>query len=153
MPEIFVTAEGLAKLEAELRFLTTTRRAEIAEEIKVARGFGDLSENAEYASAKDTQGLLETRILQLEDKLRSATVVKRASVLQQVQVGATVTVSAEDGQQRSYTIVGTGEGAPAERRISYDAPIGRALMGAQVGDTVIVHAPNGERRWRVEQLS
>src|SRR3712207_616353 len=129
--ETILTPEGLEKLQAELDDLTTTKRREVAERIKDAREYGDISENSEYDDAKNEQAMLESRIAAIEEKLRSATVISADDLsTDQVQVGSYVHVKDSDsGKSVQYTIVGSAEADPAERKLSNESPVGRALIG------------------------
>ena len=141
------------ELEAELLYSKTTRADEIAELIKEARGFGDLSENSEYDEAKNEQGKLYSRIAELEDILLHAVVVDEAEDLGKVSIGSRVTVvRLGDEAVMTYNIVGSQEANVMEKKISEDSPFGKALMGAKEGDTVTVEAPRGSIRYRVEKI-
>ena len=142
------------ELEAELLYSKTTRADEIAELIKEARGFGDLSENSEYDEAKNEQGKLYSRIAELEEILLHAVVVDEAEDLGKVSIGSRVTVVrlSDNVTMPTYTIVGSQEANVMEKKISEDSPFGRALMGAKEGDTVNVEAPRGSIRYRVEKI-
>jgi transcription elongation factor GreA len=146
--DVILTPEGLEKLKAELEDLTTTKRREVAERIKDAREYGDISENSEYDDAKNEQAMLEARILSLEEKLRSATVVDAKDITTDV-VGVGTAVKVKDGSSGksvTYTIVGSTEANPAERKLSNESPVGRALIGQKKGDKVSVQLPNGTER-------
>jgi len=144
--DVILTPEGLGKLKEELEELSTVRRREVAERIKEAREFGDISENSEYDDAKNEQAMLETRILQLEENLRSASVVTPEDVdTDVVQVGNAVTVKFDDGKPQTFTIVGSAEADPP-RKLSNVSPVGKALMGKQKGDSVTINLPNGSTR-------
>lgn len=151
LQEVLLTPQGLQKLERELEYLKSVKRREIAERIKVAREFGDLAENSEYDEAKNEQAFIEGRIAALEKTLRNARVVVEEDVDPlTVNVGSTVTLrDIESGELLSYTIVGSHEGNPKEKRISYESPVGRAVMGRRVGDTVEVRLPGGVARFQV----
>jgi len=140
-----VSAEGMKKLEEKLQYLTTVRRAEVAEQISIARGFGDLSENAEYDEAKNEQSRLEAEIIELENAIRTAIVIDDSDVsTDSVNVGTTVKVLyVEDGDEEEYAIVGARESDPMNNRISNECPIGAALLGHKEGETVHVDAPDG----------
>ena len=141
------------ELEAELLYSKTTRADEIAELIKEARGFGDLSENSEYDEAKNEQGKLYSRIAELEEILLHAVVVDEAEDLGKVSIGSRVTVvRLGDEAVMTYNIVGSQEANVMEKKISEDSPFGKALMGAKEGDTVTVEAPRGSIRYRVEKI-
>ena len=146
--DVLLTQEGLDKLKSELEELQTTRRREVAERIKEAREFGDISENSEYDDAKNEQAMLEQRIAGLEEKLRSAQVIDARDVsTDKVQVGSVVHI--EDPERKSsasYTIVGSAEADPAQNKLSNESPIGRALINHTKGDTVQVSLPNGRTR-------
>ena len=141
--EVLLTQEGYDNLEKELEYLTTEKRAEIAERIKIALGFGDLSENSEYDEAKNAQAANETKIAELENKLRYAKIIDESEIdTKTVQVGNTVKVlDIEFDEEVSYTIVGSTEVNLAENKISNESPIGKALLGAKKNQTVEVQAP------------
>ena len=145
--DVIVTPEGLANLKAELEHLSTARRREVAARIKEAREFGDISENAEYDDAKNEQAMLEARIAQLEDKVRSATVIDASDLSTDVvRVGSAVHVKDEKGHSTRYTIVGSAEAKPAENKLSNESPVGRALLGHKRNDSVAVKVPRGPAR-------
>lgn len=141
-----MTAEGKEKLQAELKNLKLVKRPEVIERIKVARSFGDLSENSEYDAAKDEQSHLEDRIAQVEEMLKYAQVVDAESVdLNEVSVGKTITyteVGTDDPE--TYTIVGSDESDPLNGKISNDSPIAQALLGKKKGETVSITTPGGK---------
>ena len=146
--DVILTPEGLQKLQSELDDLQTNKRREVAERIKEAREFGDISENSEYDDAKNEQMMLEQRIAQLEERLRSAQVVNTSELSTDlVRVGVTVNVKDEKtGDSDKYTIVGSAEANPSERKLSNESPVGKALIGHKRGDTVDVALPNGKKR-------
>jgi transcription elongation factor GreA len=151
--DVILTPEGLANLKAELDHMSTVRRREVAARIKEAREFGDISENAEYDDAKNEQAMLEARIAQLEEKIRSATVVDASDLsTDEVRVGSKVHVVDADGNKLAYTIVGSAEANPSERKLSNVSPIGRALVGHKRGDEVVFSTPKGERRLKIEKI-
>lgn len=144
--ETIVTKEGLKKLELELEELKTVRRKEVAEKIKVARGFGDLSENSEYDEAKNEQAIVEGRIAELEAQLKNVRVLDESELgTENVHVGSIVTVRYK-GKKTDVTfeIVGSTEANPLGGRISDESPIGKGLLGHSVGDTIDVETPGGE---------
>ena len=144
--DVILTPEGLVKLKEELQELSTVRRREVADRIKEAREFGDISENSEYDDAKNEQAMLETRILQVEENLRSALVVTPEDVdTEAVQVGNAVTVKFDNGKPQTFTIVGSAEADPP-RRLSNVSPVGKALMGKKKGDEVTINLPSGSTR-------
>jgi transcription elongation factor GreA len=148
---VLLTKEGLDKLGTELEELRTIRRAEVAERIKYAKDFGDISENAEYEAAKNEQGMLEGRILTLEMMVRNAVIIEQAEVGGVVQVGSTVEVKDEFGTQ-AFTIVGPAEVDVTSGRISMESPVGKALLGRRIGDEVEVQSPGGVRELKVTAL-
>ena len=145
-----ITDEGKRELEAELEELKG-RRHEIAEKIANARDFGDLSENAEYDSAREEQGLVETRVAEIEDILMNADIIKAGSK-KDVHLGTTVELEA-DGKTVKYTVVGPVEADPLDGKISNESPIGMALMGKKVGDTATVKTPKAEIVYTIKSLS
>lgn len=149
-----VSAEGMKKLEEKLQYLTTIRRAEVAEQISIARGFGDLSENAEYDEAKNEQSRLETEIVELETAIRIAIVIDDENVsTDSVNVGTTVKVAyVLDGDEEEYAIVGARESDPMHNRISNECPIGAALLGRREGDVITVDAPDGPIQLKVLEI-
>jgi transcription elongation factor GreA len=150
--DVIITPEGLANLKAELEHLSTTRRREVAARIKDAREYGDISENAEYDDAKNEQAMLEARIAQLEDRLRSATVIDTSELdTDVVRVGTVVHVK-EGGKSTKYTIVGSAEAKPAEMKLSNESPIGKALLGHKRGEEVTFATPKGERKLKITKI-
>ena len=144
--DVILTPEGLQKLKEELEHLQTEKRREVAERIKEAREFGDISENSEYDDAKNEQAMLEQRIAQLEERLRAATVIDAKELgTDQVRVGSEVHVQDEKGKKQTFTIVGSAEAKPPER-LSNESPVGKALLGHKKGETVEVSLPNGSKR-------
>lgn len=150
-PEVILTQEGFNKLEEELNYLKTEKRTEIAERIKVARGFGDLSENSEYDEAKNAQEENEQQIAELEIKIRHAKVIDSKEIdTKTVQVGNTVKLYDEEFEEEVvYTIVGSTEVNLAENKISNESPIGKALLGRKKGETVEAQAPDGIIKFKI----
>jgi transcription elongation factor GreA len=140
---IYLTAAGLAKLEAELNYLRTVRRAEIANRIHQAKELADTVDNAEYDDAKNLQAFVEGRILTLERLTKNAVIIEEERATDSVKVGSTVTVLTPEHQEERYTIVGSIEADPSNGRISNESPVGRALLGKKVGDEVQVQTPAG----------
>ena len=140
-----MTIQGKEKLEAELEDLKVNKRKEIIERIKVARSFGDLSENSEYESAKDEQAFVEGRISTLENMIRFAEIIDDRDVaMDQVSLGRQVTFKElPDGEEEAYTIVGSAEADPMAFKISNDSPMAKALLGKKIGDTVMIETPGG----------
>ena len=146
--DVILTPEGLEKLQEELETLRTTRRREVAERIKEAREFGDIAENSEYDDAKNEQAMLESRIAQLEERVRGAQVIDKSDIpTDKVEVGTLVHVKDEKtGKSVKYTIVGSAEANPGENRLSNESPVGRALIGHKRGEIVSVQVPRGPAR-------
>ena len=149
--EVILTKEGFDKLEEELNYLKTEKRTEIAERIKVARGFGDLSENSEYDEAKNAQAENEQQIAELEAKIRNAKVIDSKEIdTKTVQIGNTVKLYDEEFEEEViYTIVGSTEVNLAENKISNESPIGKALLGRKKGEIVDVDAPDGIIKFKI----
>lgn len=144
-----ITAEGKKELEAELENLKG-RRGEIAEKIAEARDYGDLSENAEYDAAREEQGIVETRIADIEDILLNAEII-RGGKKDKVGLGSTVELQS-DGKSMTYTVVGPVEADPLEGKISDESPIGEALIGKKVGEEVTITTPKGELTYSVKEI-
>lgn len=140
--DYILTEEGKAKLEEELHYLETEKRAEIGERIKVAREFGDISENSEYDDAKNEQAMMENRIAEITRILGEATVVTAPKRSTKVNIGSTVTVDM-GGSERAFTIVGAAEADSAAGKISNESPVGSALLGHKKGETVEATGPTG----------
>ncbi len=153
--EVLLTQEGYDNLEKELEYLVTEKRAEIAERIKVALGFGDLSENSEYDEAKNAQAANETKIAELENKLRYAKIIDESEInTKTVQVGNTVKVlDMEFNEEEVYTIVGSTEVDLSQNKISNESPIGAALMGAKKGQIVEAQAPAGVIKYKILSIT
>ena len=147
MKEVILTPEGYKKLKAEIELLSTEKRREVAERIRVARQFGDIAENAEYDDAKNDQMLLEHRIARLEEQLRNARVIEKKEISSDmVSVGSTVRLRDVDAKQTvEYRIVGSAEANPSLNKLSNESPVGRAIMGHKKGETVEVATPRGAR--------
>jgi transcription elongation factor GreA len=145
--EVILTPEGYKKLKAEIELLSTDKRREVADRIRVARQFGDIAENAEYDDAKNDQMLLEHRIARLEEQLRNARVIEKKEISSDVvSVGSTVRLRDVDAKQTvEYYIVGSAEANPSENKLSNESPVGKAIMGHKKGETVEVTTPRGAR--------
>ncbi|MFD1065338.1 transcription elongation factor GreA [Oceanobacillus locisalsi] len=150
----YMTQEGKAKLEDELHYLKTDRRQEVVERIKVARDFGDLSENSEYDAAKDEQAFVEQRITQVENMIRNAEIIENDNANPDVvALGKTVTFEElPDGDEETYTIVGSAEADPFEGKISNDSPMAKSLLGHEIGREVTVTTPAGEIEVRITNV-
>ncbi|MDQ6914807.1 MAG: transcription elongation factor GreA [Actinomycetota bacterium] len=146
--DVILTPDGLAKLKADLEYLQTDKRREVAARIKEAREFGDIMENSEYDDAKNEQAMLEAKIAQLEEKLRSASVIDSTDLgTDEVRVGSIVHVKDEKtGKSVKYSIVGSAEANPAENRLSNESPVGKALIGHRRNEVVEVSVPRGPKR-------
>src|SRR3954464_4440922 len=145
--DVILTPEGLENLKKEIEYLSTTKRREVAERIKEAREFGDISENSEYDDAKNEQAMLESRIMTLEDKLRSASVIDASELSPDVvRVGSQVSVKDDKGKSLTYTIVGSTEADPGPNRRANESPFGKALVGRKKGEAVKVTLPSGKQR-------
>ena len=152
--QVVLTSEGLEKLETELEELKTVKRKEIAEKIKVALSFGDLSENSEYDEAKNEQAMVESRILQLKNMLKNAKVLDEDDIdINVVSIGSKVTVLDKDFDEKIvYSIVGSTEADPSVYKISDESPLGQALIGGRVGDIREVHAPIGVLHYEILEI-
>jgi transcription elongation factor GreA len=146
-------AEGYERLTNEVRHLKSVERPAIIEAIEVARGHGDLSENAEYHAAKERQGHVEAQIAEMEDRLSRAMVIDPKSLSgDKVIFGATVRLKDEDGKTVTYQVVGQTEADAKIGRISYSSPLGRALIGRSVGEDVEVSAPSGDKYYEIKKI-
>lgn len=153
--EFKLSAERLEELKQELNYLKTVREKEVADQIKEARSFGDLSENSEYDEAKNEQGKLYSRIAELENILLHAVIVDETDMdSDKVSIGCRVTVTNLDNGKTlpEYTIVGSQEANVMERKVSEDSPFGKALMGSKAGSEITVEAPKGVIRYRVDKI-
>ena len=154
MKEVILTPDGYKKLQAEIENLSTVRRREVAERIRIAREFGDIAENAEYDSAKNDQAHLEARIAMLEERLKNARVVTRKEIRSgEVSVGTTVRLK-DMGSNKTveYHVVGSAEANPAELKLSNESPVGKAIIGKKKGETVEVTAPRGALKFKILEI-
>lgn len=150
--EILMTAEGLAKLEQELEELKTVKRKEVAERIKIALSYGDLKENSEYHSAKNDQAFMETRILTIQHMLKKARVTSNTDT-SVVHVGSRVVLNdVEFAEKIEYRLVGPAEADVLDNKISYESPLGQALLGKKVGSTIKVDAPMGVIQYELLEI-
>ena len=151
---VMITAEGLKQLEEELEYLKGQKRKEIAEKIKVARSYGDLSENSEYDDAKNEQAILEARIVTIEATLKNAVLIDEEGMTNEhVHVGSTVRLlNLRTDSEVTYKIVGSNEANPSEGKISDESPVGSALIGHSVGDSVEVEVPVGVVGFKVLEI-
>lgn len=152
--EVLLTPDGLKRLEEELENLKTVKRREVAERIKVAIGYGDISENSEYEDAKNEQAFIEGRVITLEKMLRNARIINNDEIdLNTVGVGTTVIVEdMEFGDTMEYTIVGTAESNPSQNKISNESPVGKAILGKKKGATVEVNVPAGIIQYKIVDI-
>ncbi len=151
MKEVILTAEGYEKLKQEIAYLSTDKRREVADRIRIAREFGDIAENAEYDDAKNEQAMLEHRIAQLEERLMAARVIEKKEISKDaVSIGSKVRLrDIEAKKTLEYHIVGSAEANPAENKLSNESPVGRAIMGRKKGETVDVAAPRGSLKFKI----
>ena len=151
MKEVILTPEGYEKLRQEIEHLSTEKRREVAERIRIAREFGDIAENAEYDDAKNEQALLEHRIALLEDRLLNARVIEAGEVKSDVvSIGSKVRLKDMDANQTvEYYIVGSAEANPAEHKLSNESPVGKAIIGRKKGEIVEVVAPRGSLKFKI----
>ena len=154
MADLYITAEGKAEKEERLRYLKNVKRPEVLEKLKIARDFGDLSENSEYDAAKKEQSTVETDLSQIEETLRKAIIVESEMVTNdEVSVGNFVKVyDIEFEEEVTYKVVGIIESDPDKNYVSNESPIGKALLGAKVGETVTVKAPGGDIPMKVLEI-
>ena len=149
----FVTAEGLQKLKEELEYLKVVKRKEVAEALKQAKAFGDLSENSEYDEAKNEQAEVERHIAELEDILENIELIKATGKKNEVHVGSSVKVfDLEFDEEITYTIVGSTESDPLENKISDESPIGKALLGKKPDDEVTIETPGGSVKIKILEI-
>ncbi|MBO0959406.1 transcription elongation factor GreA [Neobacillus sp. MM2021_6] len=150
-----MTQAGKDKLVQELEYLKSVKRKEVVERIKIARSFGDLSENSEYDSAKEEQAFVEGRITTLENMIRNAKIIAESEIAgDSVALGRSVTfIELPDGEEETYSIVGSAEADPFEGKISNDSPIAKSLLGKKVGDQVSVQTPGGEMSVRITKIN
>lgn len=149
--EVLLTEEGYRNLEEELKYLKNEKRREVADRIKTARDFGDISENSEYDDAKNEQAFVEGRIKEIENMLQNARVIKNDEVSDEsVNLGTTVKLMDLDNEEEfTYTLVGAAEADPLNQKISNESPIGKAIIGHQVGDEVEVTTPSGKTNYKI----
>jgi transcription elongation factor GreA len=149
--EFHLTKAGLAELQEELAELEG-RRKDVAEKIKTAKEFGDLTENAEYHSARAEQAQVEGRISEINHILKNVQIIQEPTSNSSVQLGSTVVLKSEDGASRTLTVVGSVEADPLVQKISDESPIGQAVMGKKVGESVQIKTPNGPTTYSVEKI-
>jgi transcription elongation factor GreA len=147
----YISKDGLDKLRQELGEMLAVRRPEVAQRIHDAKEHGDLSENAEYEDAKNEQAFVEGRIQALESMIKNATLIDENTSTDHVQIGSTVKVTGEDGEE-TFMIVGSAEAKPSDGRISNESPVGRALLGRKKGDKVVVQVPAGDFSYQILEI-
>lgn len=151
--EFIMTQKGYDEAVEKLKYLQTEKRKEITERIKVARGFGDLSENAEYDAARNEQAMNEGEILELEAKIKNAKIVEESTDISKIHFGSKVRVYDYDMEEEEvYTLMGTTEADPMNNVISIDSPFGKALLGSAKGAVVTVHAPGGDFKVEIKEI-
>ena len=152
--EVILTPEGYKKLQQEIEYLSNDKRREVADRIRIAREFGDISENAEYDDAKNEQALLEHRIATLEERLRDARVINKKDVAKDVvSVGSKVKLRDVAAKQTvEYYIVGSAEANPSQNKLSNESPVGKAIIGHKKGETVEVTAPRGSMKYKILEI-
>lgn len=143
-----LTQEGLLKLNEELKHLINDKRKEVIERIREAAAHGDLSENADYAQAREEQSFIEGRIQEIEDMIKNAEIIAHSTQHNSVSIGSTVTVKV-DGEEKTYSIVGSNEANPLEGKISNESIVGKAILGKKVGDVVPVATPAGQKDYEI----
>lgn len=155
--KFLLTAEGLEKLNEELRILINEKRKEVIERIQEAVAHGDLSENADYAQAKEEQSFIEGRIQELEEMIKNAEIIDTKTKHSTATIGSTITVAVTDSKgdttERTYTIVGSNEANPAEGKISNESLVGKALLGRKMGEELNVPTPAGEMKYSIKKIS
>jgi transcription elongation factor GreA len=151
MDKYYLTKERLEELKQELATLKSEKRLDVAERLKRAKEYGDLSENSEYSEAREEQARVESRIFELDELLKRAVIIKKTQGSSEVQVGSTVGARKGDAVL-SYTIVGSNEAKPEEGKISNESPIGRAFLKRKVGDKVVVKTPSGEASYQITKI-
>ncbi len=154
MKEVILTPEGFKKLKEEIEYLSSAKRRQIADRIRIAREFGDIAENAEYDDAKNEQALLEHRIAVLEERMRAARVIEKKEISKDVvSIGSHVKLRDMDAKQTvEYHIVGSAEANPAEYKLSNESPVGKAIIGKKKGEVVEVSAPRGSLKFKIMEI-
>jgi len=147
----YLTKERLEELKSELQKLKKEGRTGVAERLKKAKEYGDLSENSEYADAKDEQARIESNIFKLENMIRNAALIKKSSAKDSVDIGSTIEIS-KKGKNFKYTIVGSNEARPEANLISNESPLGEAFLGKKTGDVVKIETPNGKTEYKIVKI-
>ncbi len=154
LKEVILTPEGFKKLKGEIEYLSSDKRREVADRIRIAREFGDIAENAEYDDAKNEQALLEHRIAVLEERMRAARIIEKKEISKDVvSIGSHVKLRDMDAKQTiEYHIVGSAEANPAEYKLSNESPVGKAIIGKKKGEVVEVSAPRGSLKFKIMEI-
>jgi transcription elongation factor GreA len=154
LKEVLLTPEGYEKLKDEIEYLSNEKRREVAERIKTAREFGDITENSEYDDAKNEQAMLEHRISQLEERMKAARVIEKSDIsTSEVTIGTKVRLrDLQANKTFEYFIVGSAEANPAEQKLSNESPVGKAIIGKKKGETVEVSAPRGAMKFKIMDI-
>ncbi len=147
-----LTQEGLLKLNEELKHLINDKRKEVIERIREAAAHGDLSENADYAQAREEQSFIEGRIMEIEDMIKNAEIITHSTQHNIVTIGSTIKVNV-NGEEKSYSIVGSNEANPGAGKISNESTVGKALLGKKVGDKVTITAPAGDKEYEIVSIN
>ncbi len=147
-----LTQEGLLKLNEELKHLINDKRKEVIERIREAAAHGDLSENADYAQAREEQSFIEGRIQEIEDMIKNAEIITASTQHNTVTIGSTIKVKV-DGVEKSYSIVGSNEANPSEGKISNESTVGRSLLNKKLGDKIVVETPAGEKEYEIVSIN
>lgn len=147
-----LTQDGLLKLNEELKHLINDKRKEVIERIREAAAHGDLSENADYAQAREEQSFIEGRIMEIEDMIKNAEIITHSTQHNTVTIGSTIKVKV-DGAERTYSIVGSNEANPSEGKISNESTVGKSLLGKKRGDKVVVETPAGEKEYEITAIN
>lgn len=150
--ENYYTKEGLQRLKDELEYLENVRRKQVAARIKEAIAQGDLSENAEYAEAKEEQGFIEGKINELKEKIKYSKVIKKKGNSSTADLGSTIVIEDEDGEEKEYNLVGSGEADPMNGLLSNESPIGKAFIGKSKGEKVEVETPGGIKKYTIKDV-
>ena len=147
-----LTQEGLLKLNEELKHLINDKRKEVIERIREAAAHGDLSENADYAQAREEQSFIEGRIMEIEDMIKNAEIITHSTQHNIVTIGSTIKVNV-NGEEKAYSIVGSNEANPGAGKISNESTVGKALLGKKVGDKVTISAPAGDKEYEIVSIN
>lgn len=148
-----LTQEGLLKLNEELKHLINDKRKEVIERIREAAAHGDLSENADYAQAREEQSFIEGRIMEIEDMIKNAEIITHSTQHNTVTIGSSVKVKVDGTEERTYSIVGSNEANPSEGKISNESTVGKSLLNKKIGDKIVVETPAGEKEYEITGIN